>query len=434
MTRQHSYINFWVLSLALSPILLASCSGPGPSPAPLDSLVNPAHLDHLYEKIIAGDDTLGAIWIYCEAPDYHLVADADEGFTCVDDVARALVFYSRRYQTDRSPEVVDKIRSLTEFLLYMRAKNGFFYNFLQPGPEQNTTHQNSQAVPGWWSWRAFWALSEVRLLKSGELSDLQNRIRPVMEFLTGRMQLLCPALADPVDFDGIDVPACLADLGADQVGVILMGLANDYQNDPSETAKSVLLNLGNLLLEVQHGDSTTWPYYAIMSWRNEWHAWGNSQAYALMRRPCPAARSFHPGGPPRSAVFLPLLPGSGIYAGFQSDKGSGQSRDGGSTDLSPDRLQHPPHGFCLPGGLLPHGRHELCRHRGRLATWFFGNNPAKLAMYDPATGRTFDGINAPTDVNRNSGAESTIEALLSLQAVEGVPEAKMVLTHLLNQD
>ena len=36
-------------------------------------------------------------------------------------------------------------------------------------------------------------------------------------------------------------------------------------------------------------------------------------------------------------------------------------------------------------------------------------------MYDPATGRCYDGINSPVDINRNSGAESTIEALLALQ-------------------
>jgi len=39
-------------------------------------------------------------------------------------------------------------------------------------------------------------------------------------------------------------------------------------------------------------------------------------------------------------------------------------------------------------------------------------------MYDPSSGRCFDGINSETDVNMNSGAESTIEALLSLLAIE----------------
>ncbi len=40
-------------------------------------------------------------------------------------------------------------------------------------------------------------------------------------------------------------------------------------------------------------------------------------------------------------------------------------------------------------------------------------------MYDPATGRTYDGIIAPGQVNPNSGAESTIEGLFALTALAG---------------
>jgi hypothetical protein len=43
-------------------------------------------------------------------------------------------------------------------------------------------------------------------------------------------------------------------------------------------------------------------------------------------------------------------------------------------------------------------------------------------MYDPATGRTFDGISASGDVNRNSGAESTIHGLLSMIALDQHPD------------
>jgi hypothetical protein len=46
-------------------------------------------------------------------------------------------------------------------------------------------------------------------------------------------------------------------------------------------------------------------------------------------------------------------------------------------------------------------------------------------MYDPATGRAYDGINGPVSwrVNRNSGAESTIEALMSMIALADIPQA-----------
>jgi hypothetical protein len=50
-------------------------------------------------------------------------------------------------------------------------------------------------------------------------------------------------------------------------------------------------------------------------------------------------------------------------------------------------------------------------------------------MYDPATGRCFDGISDSTRINRNSGAESTIEALYTLLEIEQYPLARKYLTY-----
>jgi hypothetical protein len=52
-----------------------------------------------------------------------------------------------------------------------------------------------------------------------------------------------------------------------------------------------------------------------------------------------------------------------------------------------------------------------------VAAWYFGANRAGEPMYDPATGRTYDGISADGVINRNSGAESTIHGLLSMLAL-----------------
>ncbi|RWA50097.1 sugar phosphotransferase, partial [Yersinia pestis] len=62
-----------------------------------------------------------------------------------------------------------------------------------------------------------------------------------------------------------------------------------------------------------------------------------------------------------------------------------------------------------------------------LSLWFFKNNPAQAQMYYPVTGIAFDGIDSATTVNKNSGAESTIEALLTLQLIESIPDAKRML-------
>jgi len=69
---------------------------------------------------------------------------------------------------------------------------------------------------------------------------------------------------------------------------------------------------------------------------------------------------------------------------------------------------------------------------GLHAAWFYGNNAVGVPLYDPLTGRGFDGIDGEEGsyrVSLNAGAESTIEALLALGAVAQVPEAARFLPY-----
>jgi hypothetical protein len=64
---------------------------------------------------------------------------------------------------------------------------------------------------------------------------------------------------------------------------------------------------------------------------------------------------------------------------------------------------------------------------GLAASWLFGNNIAHQQMYDVESGRCFDGIMDSLTFNRNSGAESTIEALHTLVEIDRYPLAKKYL-------
>ena len=59
------------------------------------------------------------------------------------------------------------------------------------------------------------------------------------------------------------------------------------------------------------------------------------------------------------------------------------------------------------------GQNKYADYAGHLAAWFLGANHAGAIVYDSSTGICFDALSA-TGPNLNSGAESTIEALLSL--------------------
>lgn len=408
------------------PLLFLACASPVAQQSP--QLVNTAHLDHLYTEIAVGEDKLGAIWIYCEAPDYVHVGDDDEGFTCVDDVARALVFYSRAYTSRPSPDVGRKIRGLTRFLLHMRADNGYFYNFMFPDGTINTTHVNSRAEAGWWSWRAFWALAEMSLIPDADMADLRVAAKPAMDTLLARVDRLCPSPADDVEIEGLILPACLADLGADQLSVLLTALVRYHQSYPDESSRQRILDIGNLLLRVQFGDREKPPHFAFLSWRNIWHAWGNAQAYAiLLAGQAIDHQPFIDAGMREVRSFYPYVMGNGRPAAFRVD-----------CTTMPCTLRDVAQFPQIAYGQRPMILAALEAYRvtgdtlyagtaAALAAWFFGSNAAGQPMYDVATGRTYDGLNGPADINHNAGAESTIEGLLTLQAIQAFPDAKAAL-------
>ena len=64
---------------------------------------------------------------------------------------------------------------------------------------------------------------------------------------------------------------------------------------------------------------------------------------------------------------------------------------------------------------------------GLTASWLFGNNAAHQIMYDSSTGICYDGIRDSSTINKNSGAESTIEALWTLAELAPFPQTRVYL-------
>jgi hypothetical protein len=407
--------------------VLSACSGADRYAE--DSLINTLHLEHLYQEVEINDSThLGTVWIYSNAPDYPLVNDQDEGFTCVDDVSRAMVFYCRQYDKNPVADNLNMIESLTEFIIYMQADNGYCYNFMFPDNGINRIHPNSRPVPNFWSWRAFWALTELNLLDAPELDELKDRSRSCMEKLLKNMDDIFSSESHTIEFEGIRIPAVIAEQGADQVALIMIGLCNYYQKNNTSSIKDLLLKLGHHLLAVQYGDGHTFPYFAFLSWKNIWHAWGNMQAYALLYagRILQEEQFIH-AGLKEVKHFYPFCVDQQFISDFRLIRDNDSLR---ATDFH--RFPQISYGirpmvFASMEAFNITGDEAYARLAGELASWYFGNNPANQVMYDQHSGRTFDGINSASRTNYNSGAESTIETLLSIQAMESNPVAKKII-------
>lgn len=145
-----------------------------------------------------------------------------------------------------------------------------------------------------------------------------------------------------------------------------------------------------------------------------WHAWGGEAPAALAaagsllgdRRLVAAALD-------DAGVFTPqLLTSGGPYNAWSPMPGEAQIAYGAESRVAALLAAHRA------------GRGEgFLDLAGIAGGWFFGANPAGQPAYDPATGVAVDGIEPDGRVNRNSGAESTIHALLAMLALDAHPRA-----------
>jgi hypothetical protein len=395
------------------------------------SLVNTSHLDYLCTPVTFADGTEAAgVYIYAEAPDYHLTDAPGEGYTCVDDVSRAALVYlrSNRFSTDTSTRA--KVFKLINFLLEMQSSNGYFYNFLLSGNQVNTNGKTSINDPEWWSWRALQTLTEgsplVKATNEQLSAKMDQAVNKLVAALKGNMANL-PQTTKRVA--GLTIPQWLpAGSGTDQAALLILGLIPYCINRNDSVMTHYVKKLADGIVLMQHGDSTRYPYGAILSWENSWHAYGSDQAYALLRAgtflhdPRYTSKGLH-----EVDNFYPWLLQTGLKSSFiVADNG------GVIQQISENAFEQIAYGirpmvFAAIEAYRLTGQQKYADIAGHLAAWFLGVNVQHREMYSFKTGRCYDALSSPSKLNANSGAESTVEALLTMQRVESYPAVKLAL-------
>ena len=401
-------------------------------PPPTDtSLVNLIHLNYLYTPItFANASNAAAIYIYAEAPDYRLVGDADEGFTCVDDVARAAQVYLRHAKFSTDTTLQNKTFNLLRFIVAMQSDNGYFYNFLFPDMSINRTGSTSINRAEWWSWRALYTLAEaapvIRVINAGVADKIDAALTKLIATIKTD-QVPIPQNTKMVT--GITVPQWLpAGSGTDQAAIIILGLAQYAATHNDAVLKAYIKKLADGLAMMQQGDATHFPYGAILSWENTWHAYAADQPYALML----AGAFLNDASYTAKAMimvdnFIPFLLTNGMKSSFVvQNNGSGVSL---ASEKSFEQIAYGirPLVAAAAEAYRITNQAKYADMAGHLAAWFLGANDAGKQMYSPVTGRGFDGIQSAASINVNSGAESTIEALLTMEIVEQYPAIKTAL-------
>ena len=280
---------------------------------------------------------------------------------------------------------------------------------LNPSADPVEFPDPSDSGESYWLARTIWALGEA-------YPAFRNSDRAFAAFLRDRFELALGAVERQVldrygewlDIDGVDVPAWLIVDGADATGEALLGLAPYVAATGDPRAQLALRQLGEGVAAMRSGDPRTWPFGAVLPWslsQAVWHAWGGlapaglAQAYGVT-----GDRPLRRAALSDAATFTPhLLIAAGPENGWLPSPTERVQIAYGAHSRVESLLA------AAEAGNRPGLRHVA----GIAAAWFFGNNPAGEAMYDPATGRTYDGVAADGSVNRNSGAESTIHGLLT---------------------
>jgi hypothetical protein len=431
------------------PVPAAARDGSGPAGA--GPLTNLAHLDFLGATVrpalLSGHDTwrlteepdLGTLWTYADRqPDggYRRIGGGTydpatghygQGAFNADDTARAAVVYLRHWRQAGAPTSRRAAYQLLRGLTYLQTSAGpnagnvvlwmQSDGTLNPSAEPAELPDPSDSGPSYWLARTVWALGEG-------YAAFRQADPGFAGFLRARLDLAVAAVDRQVlsrygqwdVADGRRVPGWLITGGADASSEAVLGLARYVEAGGGHRARTALARLAEGIAAMSTGGPDQWPYGGVLptiTSRSIWHAWGAQMPTAL----AVAA----------SALGRPALLDTAVadVAGLTPELLTAGGCDNGWLPTPVDRTQIAYGVDARLRSLLTVAaatrRVGLSRLAALTAAWYFGANAAGTAMYDPTTGRTFDGVGGDGRVNRNSGAESTIQGLLSMLALDAEP-------------
>ena len=311
---------------------------------------------------LAGQRALG-LAIYSDHTGEHFAAreSGEEGVTCVDDAARAVVLWSDLWGHTKAPVAREWVDGLLAFCRWMQQDDGRFVNFVLDWTGVRNTDGITSRVDGasFWQARGARAMAKVWRVFGDERArgDYQRARasfdeRPVASDIRAVQVLAALDAGDP----------------APQIGRWCDDIVSQ--------------RAGDVLLDAH--DAT------------EPHVWGHIQEGVLAKAGAALGRPDLIEVARRSAdaYLVPL-----IERGF--DLPTVQPYGAASAAFAMARLAEAT------------GDARYTRAARDARAWFDGRNPAHRAVYDRDAGRVADGVDG-TLLNPHSGAESNIEGAQAL--------------------
>jgi hypothetical protein len=390
------------------------------------TLVNFAHLRHLTERIEFEGDTVSIVHVYANYPSYEWVdakESGPEGIACVDDAARAAVVYLRNYELTGDSQSLKEGTSLLKFVMKMETEDGLFYNFIFADHSINRTGKTSYSSFGWWAARGVWAMATgYRVFKNIDTA-FAARLRSGIDRTLPHIDSLMRHYGRYDTLNGYRVPKWLLyESGADVTSELLLGLTTYYGITHDKHLQQLIGKLADGLMVMQNGNVRSHPYGLHRSWQTMWHMWGNGQTQALAM-----------GGKllrKKNMVASAEREAKGFYSrllinGFVKEMDVSDH----TKNLTYEQIAYGVRPMAVGLIRLYEATNNpiYLKMAGLAAAWFLGNNTPGETIYDSTSGRCYDGIRDSVNINKNSGAESTIEALHTLVELARYPVAMKLL-------
>ncbi|MBN1542441.1 hypothetical protein JW992_09870 [candidate division KSB1 bacterium] len=377
--------------------------------------VNIAHLLHLCETVGIDGEAVTLVRIYSDAPDYDWVEAPGEGIACVDDVARAAVVLMRAAETGTANVEDVLLRQLLRFVVRMQTEDGEFYNFIFADQRINRDGKTSVKSFSFWAARGYWALGHGYRYYLERDSDFAAELRRAFDRCLIPLAQLDERFGQMETIDGRLYPRWLIHgSAADATSEFLLGLAQVLAVDPDSHLLHHARRLAHGLVAMQVQEPQRLQG-AFLSWPGIWHAWGNAQIQALAALHPILQDSLVLEAARAGADFRARLMISGPLSHIPLDGSKAQTYPMIAYDIRTAAL-----GFLQLYRAV--GDEKYAVLAGLAASALTGANPAKEPLYQPESGRIYDGIDAG-GINRNSGAESTIEGLYTLVEIAPIPQA-----------
>lgn len=416
-------------------------------------VTNLAHLNFLMDTVplltvpghttykMAEQPSAQAPWTYADktADGYKPVGGGDynpatktysQGAYNSDDISRTAVVYLKHWKQTGDAASKERAYQTLRELTYLQTDSGpnagnvvlwqQADGALNPEPTPVEYPNPSDSAESFWVARTVWALGVgyAAFMKSDPAfaAFLQDRLQLSLAALNRQ------SLSKFGKYDiatGVKVPAWLIVGEADASAEAVLGLTAYVKVVPTDTlASKALKELTNGIAMMSRGSVNQWPYGAILpqnSSQGLWHAWAGMAPAALA-----GASAVLPGANLTNAAvkdaaqFTPqLMTAGGPYNDWAPTPSGSQIAYG--VDSRVQALVATGNATRAPG---------LLNVAAITAGWFFGANESGAPAYDRTTGACVDGIEPGGKVNKNSGAESTIQALLTMLTLDANPKVK----------